>query len=458
MASDTIQYMATMPLRPGHYRVLAVSSMEQIIGAALSTLAGIVIPMLQLAGGRELTSVMQGVLGASGLTGIALGSALIGRLSDREGYLSWFRLCPALILLASLLAFFFPHRAVTALSLFLIGIGTGGGYALDSDYISEIMPCRWKLFMVGVAKASCSIGFIATAGICWWILADGLQAAQWNRLFLILAVFGLITLLGRLRWRESPRWLMSQGRDSEAQSAARFFLGPDVAIKPLPPSGKPKDASGPMLKGMNLKRVIFSGVPWACEGVGVYGVGVFLPLLVMALGIDRSDAAGMHKVINSVELTTIINFFILPGFIVGLLAVRKLNHVKMLTGGFIAAAAGLGLLLTAYLLNWPVWISIVAFMIFEIFLNAGPHLVTFIIPSQIYPLADRGTGAGIAAMNGKIGAIIGVFVMPILLDKGGITLVLIVCIAVMALGALISAIFGPQVLPSPQKQTDAPIQ
>ena len=40
----TVYNMATMPLRKGHFAVLAVGSMEQIIGAALSGLVGIVIP------------------------------------------------------------------------------------------------------------------------------------------------------------------------------------------------------------------------------------------------------------------------------------------------------------------------------------------------------------------------------------------------------------------------------
>lgn len=107
----------------------------------------------------------------------------------------------------------------------------------------------------------------------------------------------------------------------------------------------------------------------------------------------------------------------------------------------------MGLLLWAYHAEWPVWISIVAFMTFEIALNGGPHLVTFIIPTEIYPVSCRGLGDGIASMFGKAGAIIGVFLMPLLLEAGGITLVLIVCIATMLVGAAVSAVLTPRVLP-----------
>ena len=88
-----------------------------------------------------------------------------------------------------------------------------------------------------------------------------------------------------------------------------------------------------MFHGENLTRVIFSGIPWACEGLGVYGFGVFLPVLVMALGIESSTVTGMPKVIDSVAVTAVVNFFILPGFVLGLLIMNRCNHVKCSRAG-----------------------------------------------------------------------------------------------------------------------------
>lgn len=440
--------MATMPLRPAHYRILINGSMEQIIGAGLSTLAGIIIPMLKIVeAGDSLSSFMQGVIGAAGLSGIAIGSTFFGKLSDRYGYARFFRLSAILMIAGALLPYLFPTLATLIIGLFVIGLGVGGGYVLDSDYISDMMPDRWKSFMVGVAKASCAIGFLGVAGICWWYLSYNPVAHLWPKLMLIIAFAGLATLLMRLGYPDSPIWLMSRGRIAEAEHAAEKLLGPDVELPDIKTSKADIVAAGwgEMFRGQNLKKVIFSGIPWAFEGVGVYGVGVFLPLLVVALGIDTEHATGMLQVIDSVKLTSIINFFILPGFIVGLLMVRRCSHVGMLAGGFWISAGALTLLLAAYLLHWPVWISILAFMVFEIALNAGPHLITYIVPAEIYPVQYRGAGSGIADMLGKVGALLGVFFMPMLLEKGGITLVLVVCILLMVAGALISDIYGRMV-------------
>lgn len=64
------------------YWIALVSSMEQIIGAGLSTVVGIMLPMMQLILHPGLPSLLQGLIGATGLIGIGVGSAVIGKLSD----------------------------------------------------------------------------------------------------------------------------------------------------------------------------------------------------------------------------------------------------------------------------------------------------------------------------------------------------------------------------------------
>lgn len=436
--------MADMPLRAGHWHVLAAASMEQIIGAATSTVAGVMIPMMQLCMHPELSPMVQGLLGASDLVGIAVGSSLIGNWSNRQGYLRWFRICPLIILAGCLLILLVPQVWVTVAALFIVGIGIGGGYSLDSAYISEVMPKRWRLVMVGIAKATCAIGFLTAALICFWIIETRPIANIWNYLILIIAGFAVIAFLLRIHFAQSPLWLMQRGEAQKAQVAARKLLGPGICVRPIahPEKKGPAVSIAQMFKGMNLNRVILTGLPWACEGVGVYGVGVFLPMLIMALGIDATHSTDIHSVLHSVQMTAVVNFFIIPGFVVGLIVMRRLSHIGMLSWGFVGSAAGLALLWLAYTLHLPLWVTIAGFLCFEFFISAGPHLITFVLPSQVFPVDERATGAGIAATVGKVGAILGVFFMPLLLKHTGITGVLWVCVAICGFGALVSEIYG----------------
>lgn len=69
------------------------------------------------------------------------------------------------------------------------------------------------------------------------------------------------------------------------------------------------------------------------------------------------------------------------------------------------------------------------------------NLITYVLPPKIYAVAERGQGVGIAAAIGKIGAVAGVFLIPVLLHAGGAILVLGVCTGVMAVGAAVTFLF-----------------
>lgn len=442
--------MDTMPLRWGHLRVVITTSLGQITGAGLSTLVGVVLPLMQVVSNNHLRSFEQGVLASMSLVGIIVGSVIIGALSDRRGYLFYFRLSPAIILLGGVLALVLHSVWGLALSLFLMGFGVGGGYSLDSDYISEIMPRRWRLFMVGLAKASSAVGGVVVAFACAYIIRQHMHSDDWRGLFFLVIIMAIVMLLSSVRFAQSPGFLAAQGRKEEAERAVRYFLGSDVVMGELAnraDSAVERRGVATLFRSENIAKVIFSGAPWACEGFAVYGVGVFMPILLMALGLGKGASGGTEHVASSVELSGYVNLFVAVGFAIGLALLRRGRPVRQQMWGFLLAAAGVAVLLAGYVLHLGHGVILLGFIIFEIFLNAGPHLVTFILPQQIYPICDRGAGAGVAAAAGKVGAAVGVFLMPLLLEWGGLWLTLSVIMAMMLIGAAVTAIFGGQVMP-----------
>lgn len=457
------------PLSWRHFWITGVASLGQLIGTGLATLVSVIIPLYQINAHPELDSFLQGLIGAMDLIGIMVGSAILGRLSDKYGYLLFFRLCPALICGSAFLCLFLPSVPILIISLFLMGFGIGGEYSLDSDYISELMPDKWRFIMVGGAKAASALGNIGVAGICFLIVRSWTNADLWPHLMWIIIFISGLMLLLRIRFWQSPKWLEGHGKIQQAQVDLTHFLGPDITItsqdavndvsenhynidseadnKNNIESGKDiSSSSDSNFFKKYWKEIIYTGIPWACEGLGVYGIGVFLPILVMALGIEHlsPDETQLQHVVSSVEITLWISCIILPGFILGLFLINKMNGGKIQWLGFLLSAVSLLFLLLAYHYKWESWISIVAFMCFELFLNMGPHLMTYVLPSKVYPIEVRGQGTGIAASIGKVGAVLGVFFIPILLKSGGSSLVLIVSIIVMLIGGVITFIFDPK--------------
>lgn len=450
--------IATAPMTWRHWWITGVASLGQLIGTLVATIAGVIIPMLLIVKNQHLSAFLQGLIGSADLIGIMVGSVIFGNLSDRYGYLKFFRLCPTIALVFSLLAIYVPTIPVLVVSLFMIGVAIGGEYSLDSDYESVLMPDKWKLVMLGMVKTGAAFGNILGAGICFWLIMTWQQADRWPDLMWIVAVVAALMILSRIYFFESPKWLLDHGKPQAAERAVHKFLGPDVGISEELLASAEKDSgkqseSAPTLTFVSFckkywNEVVLSGIPWACEGLGVYGIGVFIPILVMALGIEHqsADTTAILQVAQSVKSTLWISLIILPGFLIGLwLAQKKVREVSLQSWSFWACAVSLIVLLFSYSLKWPTWISLIAFMAFELFLNIGPHLVTYLLPPKIYPIEVRGQGTGIAAAIGKAGATLAVFVIPVLLKWGGGVLVLGVSAGIMAIGAIVTSIYGRRV-------------
>lgn len=87
-------------------------------------------------------------------------------------------------------------------------------------------------------------------------------------------------------------------------------------------------------------------------------------------------------------------------------------------------------------------LSEMTLVVFGIDLNASAHLVTYIVPSRIYSVAERGAGMGIATMLGKTGAVLGVLFIQTLLSLGGVVAVLSMSILVQLAGAPVTLTYG----------------
>jgi len=439
-----------LPFNKAHRKLLVASGIGWAFDAMDVGLVSFVVAAIAADPHFNLTPTEKSWVLSIGFVGMAIGAAVGGFIADRVGRKTVFT--------ATLIIFGIANGAMAlswSLGMLLgarliIGLGLGAELPVASTLVSEFSPTKQRGRMTVLLESFWAVGWIVAAMIGYFVIPNTGDWG-WRWALAIGALPLLYAIVTRVHIPESVRFLEAKGREDEAEKAVRYFLGPDVEIGEIRnrpnKTQMPKVAWSDLFKPGQVKKLIFSGIPWACEGLGVYGIGVFLPVLVMALGLETGTESAFSRITDSVLLTTWINLCILPGFVLGLLLVNRWYHVRTQTWGFILCAAGMGILLAAYEFHWPVWIAVSGFMLFELFLNAGPHLMTFIIPPQIYSVAERGAGAGLAAAFGKLGAVAGVVVIPILLKWGGASLVLWVTIGVLLAGALVTAVVGREVLP-----------
>jgi putative MFS transporter len=104
------------------------------------------------------------------------------------------------------------------------------------------------------------------------------------------------------------------------------------------------------------------------------------------------------------------------------------------------AAGMLILLATVGLTNSSLHIPLVfvGFILFNLLMNTGPNSTTFTFAPILFPTQLRGTAGGFAAGVAKLGATLGVFLLPIVKEKFGLQSVLGIVSAVSLLGLIIT--------------------
>lgn len=158
-------------------------------------------------------------------------------------------------------------------------------------------------------------------------------------------------------WRALNGWAL-HGKVEEAEKNVKHFLGQDVYIGELASkkdkTTRPQSSRRDIFARGNIKRIVLSGIPWGCEGMGVYGIGIFTPVLLLTLGLIPESGKAFPRVVESLRFTFYINVFVMLGFIIGLTIVRKLNLLHAQTFGFFLCALGLSFTLLGVYLSGTV--------------------------------------------------------------------------------------------------------
>ena len=145
------------------------------------------------------------------------------------------------------------------------------------------------------------------------------------------------------------------------------------------------------------------------------------------------------------EGSAIIDLFLLFGFLFGIWMVPRFGRIRMQAIGFTGMAVGMLVLVAAVgLTNSSLHIPLVfvGFILFNLLMNAGPNSTTFTLAPILFPTQLRGTAGGFAAGVAKLGATLGVFLLPILKEKFGVPSVLGIVSAVSVLGLVVTLILG----------------
>jgi MFS family permease len=398
-----------------------------------------------------------GLIGASLVLGAVFGAGLGGPMADCFGRKP-LMLADMIIICAGAAASALANGpAMLFIGQLLVGVGIGIDFPVSSSYVSEVLPRRNRARLMVATIACQSVGMLVAAAITLVLLKTVESLQNWRLFLTSEGVIAFLFFLLRLSAPDSPHWLMARGRFAEAAQAFIRIMPEqrEAVLQVTSYVGNQSLASTIAHARMPGLRILFSrtyrartvlvAVPWFLMDIATYGVGLFTPVILGAVDISaRGGGAITHDLVVA-KGSSAIDLFLFFGFIVGIWAVPKFGRIRMQVIGFAGMACGMILLMIAvYLSNSSLHIPLVftGFIVFNLLMNTGPNSTTFTLAPILFPTQLRATASGFAASVAKIGATVGVFVLPILKGKFGVPAVLGIMAAVSLLGVTATVIFG----------------
>jgi putative MFS transporter len=443
------------PVKPIQRWLWVLSTGGTLLDGFVIFVLGVAMPLI--IADFHLTPDAVGFIGASLVFGAVFGAGFGGPMADHLGRKKL--MIADMIIIAmgaatSALANGFPPLFIGQL---LVGVGVGIDFPASSSYVSEVLPKRSRARMMVATIACQSVGMLLAAVIAL-VLLKNVHSAQTWRLFLVTeGIIAFLFFLLRLSEPDSPHWLITRGRFAEAAQAFLWIMPEqrEAVLRIMSDGVDPRVAnsvSPPKSPGIAIlfsrayrARTVLVAVPWFLMDIATYGVGLFTPIILGAIeasangigviGHDYADARG----------SAAIDVFLLLGFLIGIWAVPRFGRIRMQAIGFASMAFGMLLLVIAVRLsNSSLHIPLVfaGFILFNLLMNAGPNSTTFTLAPILFPTELRATASGFAAGIAKIGATLGVFVLPILKGTFGIPAVLGMMAIVSVLGLAVTLAFG----------------
>jgi MFS family permease len=384
----------------------------------------IALPLIAVAFGAN--SWEQGIVGAAAVLGAIAGALTLGRMADKIGRRAIFVADLGVFAVSSLLSALAWNLASLVTFRFLVGVAVGADYPIAAAYLAEFMPTRLRGRMLAAAFSFQAFGMLAGAATGIAILLMHPSPGAWRWMLAAGLVPTVVLVAARSGIPESEQWAR-RAADRAAPVAASYWS---------------------LFSDRYLRRTILATVPWSLMDITLYGVGMFTPTILAALSLV-GHGSFLSMDIASSEGTALLDVFLLVGFALNIWLVERWGRIRLQLLGFLGMAIGLLLLsLSAFQHSEPRRLAMVlaGFAIFNLMVNAGPNATTYLLPAELFPTELRASGHGLAAAAGKLGAVVGIFFLPVLRARLGIATTVAIAAAISLLGLMVTWMLGVETM------------
>lgn len=350
---------------------------------------------------------------AIALIGCAIGAATAGRIADRIGRIRCMQIASVLFTISAI-GSALPF-ALWDLAMWRIigGFGIGMASVIGPAYIAEVSPPAYRGKLGSFQQAAIVIGIAVSQLVNYGILqaANGNQRGQllgveaWQVMLGVMVIPAVIYGLLSFAIPESPRYLISAGKEARAKQVLADVEGTDIDLDARVAEIEHamrrehkstfKDLLG---GGFYFKRIVWIGIGLSAfqQLVGINVAFYYSSRLWQSVGIDPTTSFFYSFT------TSIINII---GTVVAMIFVDRIGRRPLVLIGSVGMVIGLALEAWAFsyhlvhgkLPTAQGWVALIAAHWFVFFFAMSWGVVVWVLLGEMFPNKIRAAALGVAA-------------------------------------------------------------
>lgn len=337
-----------------------------------------------------LSPLIEGVVVSGAMAGAAFGAAIGGKLADRFGRRRLIFTGAVVFFVGSLTMAVAPTVPVLVAGRLIDGVAIGFASIVGPLYISEIAPPRIRGALTSLNQLMVTVGILSSYFVNYAFAGSG----SWRYMLGAGMIPAVVLAVGILRMPESPRWLVEHGREEQARAILQQTRsgGVEEELDEISETVEKQTGTGfrDLLQSwLRPALVVGLGLAVFQQITGINAVLYYAPTILSSTGFGSA---------TSILATVGIGVINVVMTIVAISVIDRVGRRPLLivgVGGMVVTLAVLGAIFYVPGFSGGLgWVATACLMLFVAFFAIGLGPVFWLLVSEIYPLAVRGSAMG----------------------------------------------------------------
>jgi SP family sugar:H+ symporter-like MFS transporter len=345
-----------------------------------------------------LTPFLEGAVVAALLLGAIVGAAFAGRLADAFGRRRLILIAATLFAIGAVGAALAPGTATLIAFRFVLGLAVGSAALIVPLYLSEIAPTEIRGAITSLNQMMIVVGIL----LAYLVNAALASSEEWRLMLGLAVVPSIVLFVGMIRMPETPRWLVTRGREDRAREVLRASRDDDDAveqelqdIREVEEDEEGGGLSELLAAWVRPALIVAIGLAMLQQLIGINTIIYYAPTTLTEVGYGNAGAIYANIAIGVLNVVATV---------VAIRLIDRLGRKPLLLAGLVGMVSSLTILgvfsLTLAAPDSPsdplaiITLACLAGYIVSFAATWGP--VVWVMLPEVLPLSVRGTAMGVA--------------------------------------------------------------